>query len=145
MAVPTVVDMSGVLAAISEFRDLVNQPRLQQVLMKDLPRWGKLCSAMDVIEDTGMAIRSYSSGEDIRDKGKLYLETYGVLQALVVQQDAVLDLCGALGSSRAKGDFSWIDQCAKGTCFCRWSSYQETARRGRSLSLGSDEPRSEQL
>jgi hypothetical protein len=60
---------------------------------------------MDVIEDTGMAIRSYSSGEDTSDKGKLYLETYGVLQALVVQQDAVFDLCGALGSSRAEGDF----------------------------------------
>ncbi len=105
MTVPTVSDTRGVLAAISEFRDLVNIPRLQQGLMKDLSQWGKLCSAMDVIEDTGMAIRSYSSGEETRDKGRLYLETYGVLQALVVQQDAVSDLCAVLGSSRAKGDF----------------------------------------
>jgi len=105
MAVPTVADIPDVLAAISEFRDLVNNPRLQQGLMRDLSRWGKLCSAMDVIEDTGMAIRAYSSGEETRDKGKLYLETYGVLQALVVQQDAVFDLCAVVGSSRAKGAF----------------------------------------
>jgi hypothetical protein len=78
---------------------------LQQVLMKDISGWRKLCSAMDVIEDTGMAVRSYSSGEDTGDKGNLYLRTYGVLQALVVQQDAVYDLCAVLGSSRAKGDF----------------------------------------
>ncbi len=60
---------------------------------------------MDIIEDTGMAVRAYSSSEDTHDKGKLYLQTYGVLQALVMQQDATSDLCAALGSSRSKGDF----------------------------------------
>jgi hypothetical protein len=105
MATPAVTNMSGILTAISGIRDIINEPRLQQVLMKNRSRWGQLCSAMDIIEDTGMAVRSYSSGEDTRDKGKLYLQTYGVLQALIMQQDAVLDLCTALGSSRAKGDF----------------------------------------
>ncbi len=105
MAVPGPEVMSDILAAITEFRDIVNKPRLQQVLMKDRSRWGKLCSAMDVIEDTCMAVRSYSSGEETQDKGILYLQTYGVLQALVVQQDATSDLCAAIGSSRAKGDF----------------------------------------
>lgn len=61
---------------------------------------------MDVIEDTTMAIQFYSSQGDTRDKGRLYLETYGVLQALVVRQDAVLDLCKALGFSSTRGDDS---------------------------------------
>jgi hypothetical protein len=103
-SVPLVTNMSDILAAISEFRDIVNEPKLQQVLMRNPSHWDQMCSAMDVIEDTSMAVRSYSSQEDTRDKGKLYLQTYGVLQALVMQQDAVFDLCKVLGSSRAKGD-----------------------------------------
>jgi hypothetical protein len=73
--------------------------------MKDDRQWKSLCSAMDAIEDTAMAARSYAAQKDSRDKGLLYLETYGLLQALVLQQDAVSDLCVALGSSRAKGNF----------------------------------------
>jgi hypothetical protein len=102
---PAITSMSYIFAAISELRNIVNAPRLQQVLMRSQTTWHKLCSAMDTIEDTGMAVRAYSSGEDTRDKGLLYLQTYGVLQALVVQQDATSDLCNALGSPRAKGDF----------------------------------------
>jgi hypothetical protein len=103
--ISAITNMSHIFAAISELRDIVNAPRLQQVLMRSQPQWRKLCSAMDSVVDTGMAVRAYSSGDDTRDKGQLYLQTYGVLQALIVQQDATSDLCAALGSSRAKGDF----------------------------------------
>jgi hypothetical protein len=65
---------------------------------------------MDVIGDTCMAIQSYSSQGDTENKGKLYLETYGVLQALVVRQNAVIDLCQAFNSSRAKGDFPALER-----------------------------------
>lgn len=103
------LDSSGgltrLLEIMAELRDLINHPRTQQALMKDNRRWSSLCSAMDVIEDTAMAARSYAAQQDSSDKGKLYLETYGLLQALVLQQDAVFDFCKALGSSRAKGNF----------------------------------------
>jgi len=97
--------MKRLIELITEFRDLINHPRIQQPLMRDRQRWYKLCSAMDVVEDTAMAARSYVAQKTSDDKGKLYLETYGLLQALVLQQDAVTDLCTALGSPRAKGDF----------------------------------------
>jgi len=103
------VKLSPLIDLMMEVRDFVNAPRIQQQLMKSRPRWQKLCSAMDVIEDTSMAIGSYSSQEDTGDKGKLYLETYGVLQALKVRQDATFDLCNALGSTRCKGDFPGLE------------------------------------
>ena len=64
---------------------------------------------MDVIEDSTTAVRSYSSHEETRDKGKLYLLTYGVLQAMTLQRAAVFDLCDAVESDRHKGVFPGID------------------------------------
>jgi len=98
-----------IIDLVMELRNFINDPRTQQPLMKSRPRWLKLCSAMDVIEDTSMAITSYSSQEDSSDKGTLYLETYGVLQALKVRQDATFDLCESLGSTRCKGDFPGLE------------------------------------
>jgi hypothetical protein len=104
MATPAAMGLSDILTAMQELRGIVNEPRLQQALMENRLQWGQLCSAMDLIEDTSMAVRSYSSQEDTPDKGTLYLQTYGVLQALVMQQDAVFDLCKVLGSSRPNAD-----------------------------------------
>jgi hypothetical protein len=64
---------------------------------------------MDVVEDASMAVRSYVEHAENLDKGTLYLHTYGLLQALVLQQDAIFDLCDALGSFRTKGDFPALD------------------------------------
>ncbi len=58
--------------------------------MTDTPNWNQLASAFDTIDDTDMAIETYTSLPDEReDKGLLYLVIYGVLQAIYVQQDAV--------------------------------------------------------
>lgn len=80
-------------------RDLINEPRKNQSLFKDRTRFMKLCSAMDVIEDTAMAARAYMSQKDTNDKGQLYLETYGLLQALVLQHQAIRTICEVLGVS----------------------------------------------
>jgi hypothetical protein len=98
-----------IIEVMLKLRDLVNEPRTQLYLAKNQTKWNKLCSAMDAVEDTAMAVRSYSSQEDTRDKGKLYLVTYGILQALTVQRDAVFDLCDALDSNRCKGEFPGLD------------------------------------
>jgi len=57
--------------------------------------WNMLCSCLDVIEDTQEAIASYhlASPDDV---GLKYLQLYGILQALFVQQDAVQNLAKAL-------------------------------------------------
>jgi hypothetical protein len=99
----------NIIEMMLKLRDLVNEPRTQRYLARNRAKWNKLCSAMDVIEDTAMAVRSYSSQEDTRDKGKLYLLTYGILQALTVQRDAVFDLCDALDSNRCQGEFPGLD------------------------------------
>ncbi|MBM3475578.1 MAG: hypothetical protein FJX75_20120 [Armatimonadetes bacterium] len=52
---------------------------------------------MDAIEDTEMAIEAYESRHCGTGKGALYVATYGLLQAMVVQQDAARHLLTALG------------------------------------------------
>jgi hypothetical protein len=66
---------------------------------KDNGNWNKLWSGFDNVEDTKMAIDEYLSfAQDSR------LAVYGVLQALVVQQDAVLHIEEAVEIS--KPDFN---------------------------------------
>jgi hypothetical protein len=82
----------------SQIRDFINRPRKQQSLFRDLADWNKLCSSLDVIGDTELALEAYL--ENIRAPaadGELYLILYGVLQILFVQQDAVKHLAEALG------------------------------------------------
>ena len=59
----------------------------------------QLSSSMDVIEDTELAIRAYSEKAFEHDnrKGEVYLAIYGLLQAIYVQQDAIMNLSESLG------------------------------------------------
>jgi hypothetical protein len=83
--------MGDVSDSIQALRRFVNEyADLKYRLMRDLESWFRLCSAMDVLEDTDMAIQGYLD-TDI-SQGKLsekYLRYYGLFQAMVVQQDAV--------------------------------------------------------
>ena len=82
---------------IKEIRDLINSPRKQKELLKNNPLWLMLCSCMDTIQDTEAALESYLTEDmDNSQRGKNYLNTYGALQALFVQQDAVENLHEAL-------------------------------------------------
>jgi hypothetical protein len=88
--------MSIVFDIGHEIRDLVNEPRRKGLLMRDDARWSQVCVCMDVISDTEQAIRGYLA-QTTTDHDILYLTTYGVLQAFVVQQDAVFHVASALG------------------------------------------------
>ena len=56
-----------------------------------LKKCNKLCSALDIIEDTTLAIKSFQSCEwTTKAIGMKYLLIYGLLQALFVQQDALV-------------------------------------------------------
>ena len=79
-----------------EICDLVNDPRRRQRLMQNNALWSHLCVCVDVISDTEQAIRGYLA-QTTTDHDILYLNTYGVLQAFVTQQDAVAHLAVALG------------------------------------------------
>ena len=79
-----------------EIRTLINNPRKSSALQKDSGVWTLLCSCLDTIGDTDLVIDAYFSSSPSPGFGEAYLLVYGVLQALFVQQGAVMHLCEAL-------------------------------------------------
>ncbi len=73
---------------IDRIRDHINRTEKQKQLLENRQKWMKITSALDVLEDTSWAVEFYmESAYPENIKGK-YLFTYGLLQAIFVQQDA---------------------------------------------------------
>lgn len=70
-------------------REYINNPRIQVKLIKKINSWNMLCSSLDTIGDTELAIDAYIAKKDTHDDGGKYLTAYGILQVLFVQQDSV--------------------------------------------------------
>jgi len=81
---------------VQTIRRYINKPIKQHQLLKNNALWNQLCSSMDVIEDTDLAIESYVNREFEEKTGTLYLAVYGLLQALFIQQNAVIHLIQSL-------------------------------------------------
>lgn len=81
----------------SKVRDRINRGRKQHELLGRSADWNKLCSALDIVGDTELALDSYLKQPHIDDPGLCYLHVYGALQLLQTQQDAVAQICTALG------------------------------------------------
>src|SRR4030042_3035139 len=58
--------------------------------------WNMLCSCLDTIKDTELAIGAYEQSNKPSPVGAALLLVYGALQALFIQQDAVENLCQAI-------------------------------------------------
>jgi hypothetical protein len=82
---------------ISQIRDLINKPRKQHLLLKNNRLWNQLCSSVDVVQDTDIAMEAYLQNAFPQDEGEKYIRVYGILQVLVVQQDAAKHLIVSLG------------------------------------------------
>ncbi|CAN5771998.1 hypothetical protein BH11PSE7_BH11PSE7_31400 [soil metagenome] len=80
----------------SAIRDRINEGRKQYELLARAADWNRLCSALDVIGDTELALDSYLKHAVVRNIGTKYLHIYGALQLLQTQQDAAAELCSAL-------------------------------------------------
>src|ERR1700747_1639799 len=78
---------------VQQIRKFINRPRRPPALLTSPPDWNTLCSALDVIRDTEMALDAYLGWEGVTDVGGRYLLLYGVLQVLLTQQDAVKKVC----------------------------------------------------
>jgi hypothetical protein len=76
-------------------RNHINTHRYQTVLLKDSGNWNQICSSLDVVGDSLLAIESYHEEKYPDDIGLKYVYTYGVLQALFLLQDAVRHLSEA--------------------------------------------------
>lgn len=89
---------SGIADKERDLRDLINAPRRHRALRSDAPKFSQLCSALDVLGDTGLALAAYLElSPNAQNDAILYLQTYGVLQALILQQDAVTHIADSLG------------------------------------------------
>lgn len=74
----------------------IERTEKQVLLLEKQKEWLKLTAALDVLEDSSYAIEYYSNSiypDDIRGK---YLFSYGLLQALFLQQDAINGISEAL-------------------------------------------------
>jgi hypothetical protein len=83
-------------------RDFINTGRHQGDLLKSRETWNQICSSLDVIGDTVLCIRDYVASPYPSSDGLKYIYTYGVLQALFIQQDAVRHLSEAFAVSHAE-------------------------------------------
>ncbi|MDE2125604.1 MAG: hypothetical protein KGJ62_03360 [Armatimonadetes bacterium] len=81
---------------VRAIRDIVNDERKRAQLIEG-SKWNQLCSFLDVLEDTEEAVAAYATQECGSSLGASYIATYGVLQALILQQDAAKHLAEALG------------------------------------------------
>jgi hypothetical protein len=87
----------------SAIREHVCDPKLRFKLTQDRQKWNQIASSLDVIGDTEQALSAYLSHYAAGpDSGSRYLVLYGVLQALYLQQDAVIHLSEALGGPDRK-------------------------------------------
>lgn len=77
-------------------RDFINSGRRQSNLLRDSAIWNKLCSSLDLIGDTQIAIDAYPQLFSVKEQGVSYLIVYGILQTLLLQQDAAKHIGHAL-------------------------------------------------
>jgi hypothetical protein len=80
--------LEGLIKAVREIRDYVNEARIKSELMADRARYISACSSMDILADTSEALQTYLAEPNGASRGHGYLFAFGVLQALYVQQDA---------------------------------------------------------
>src|SRR3569832_39578 len=104
-----------------EIRSWINNPRRAKRLRREVGRWNQLCSCLDTLQQTELAMQAYASSAGDVGSGQDYLALYGLLQAMVLQQDAVchLDeaLCGkgtAVGNDRHLQDIRKIRNVSVG-------------------------------
>ena len=85
---------------IGKIRGHINRVEKQALLLKDLPKWLRLTAALDVLEDTSWAIEYYCETPYPDNRKGMYLYTYGLLQALFLQQDAIAGVSVSLFDER---------------------------------------------
>ncbi len=89
--------MNSVAKLETSIRDLFIVSMRHKKDLGDKSRFNKICSSLDTIGDTEYAFHEFNKLTTKFDTGILYLLTYGVLQAIFLQQDAIRNLGESLG------------------------------------------------
>lgn len=87
--------MDRITKSEQKIRDYVNQLNLyDRYYTENLDDWVTLCAAMDILGDTCTALEYYESLNISKQNndGNNYLNLYGMLQAVFLQQDAIRKL-----------------------------------------------------
>ena len=90
-------------------RDLVNSVRRHERLWRGPKRdWHVVTSGLDMVQDTAWALETYVAEVDDlnEDKPHAYIRIFGVLNGLVIQQDAVFQLFRGVGAPKAAVEFT---------------------------------------
>lgn len=98
----SILDRIGELE--TDIRAFINTGRHQVKLLNAKGTWRQICSSLDVIGDTVLCIREYISFPFPTSDGLKYIYTYGILQSLFLQQDAVRHLSEAFDISHTPSD-----------------------------------------
>lgn len=85
-----------------DIRTSVNKSIFIENIERHNFKWDTVTASMDTVEDTELAIKSYSELPDNLSEGQLYLILYGLFQAIFMQQDAVIHLAKGLNSTEIK-------------------------------------------
>lgn len=85
-------------------REYINTTRYQTDLLKNLDTWNQICSSLDTIGDTLYSIKEYIDSQYPEGEGLKYIFTYGILQALFIQQDAMQHLSEAFEIDYVRSD-----------------------------------------
>ena len=81
---------------ITQIRDHVNRREKQVQLLSEHEKWLKLTSSLDVLADTACAIEYYLASSYPDELGAKYLYTYGLLQCIMLMQDAANGISSTL-------------------------------------------------
>jgi hypothetical protein len=88
---------ASISALENQIRGYINKQRVLHGLLQKPISWNQMCSSLDVIGDTELCFDAYEvCAPPPEEAGATYLLVYGVLQALMLQQDAVCHLAEAL-------------------------------------------------
>lgn len=72
--------MSEVVNNIHKIRDYINKSRKQSILVRNKYSWNQLCSSLDIVEDTELAIEDYLDVKEVKTDGLKYLFVFGIMQ-----------------------------------------------------------------
>jgi hypothetical protein len=89
--------MSEIVNNIQKIREYINSSRKRSLLIRNKYSWNQLCSSLDIVEDTELAIEEYLNVKEVKTDGLKYLFVFGIMQVLFVQQDAIINMAESLG------------------------------------------------
>ncbi len=91
----------------------------EQLKLNDANYWGFICTSMDLIGDTTLAIQNFEAygfggPTKIINYGEMYIRLYGFLTATYLQENSVLTLCTCLnvpGKTKFKERINGLEIC----------------------------------